>query len=143
MGYTFTIKVKELSSEELLEKLLELRRKIKSAKPEFHRYLWWKKPAFKNDLKWRKPKGIDNKARLKLKGYPPLVEVGYRAPRAVRGLHPTGLKPVVVHSLSELEGLDPLKHIVYVASTTGLRNKLKIVEEAEKRGFKVANPVAR
>lgn len=137
------IKVKELSSKKSLDKLLELRRKLKSTKPEFLRYLWWKKLMFKNDLKWRKPKGVDNKARLKIKGYPPLVEVGYRAPRAVRGLHPTGLKPVVIHSLSELEKLDPLKHIIYVASTTGLRNKLKIVEEAEKRGFKVANPVAR
>jgi len=137
------IRVKDLSSEKPIDKLLELRRKIKSTKPEFLRYLWWKKPKFKNDPKWRKPKGIDNKARLKLKGYPPLVEVGYRAPRAVRGLHPTGLKPIVVHSLSELEELDPLKHIIYVASTTGLRNKLKIVEEAEKRGFKVANSMAR
>jgi len=122
-----------------LEKLLELRKKLKSKKPEFLRHLWWKKPKFKNDPKWRKPKGIDNKMRLKRKGYPPVVEVGYRGPRKVRGYHPSGKIPVVVRNATELEKLDPAKHIIYIASTVGLKKKLELIQTALAKGFEVAN----
>ncbi len=125
--------------EQEFKRLLRLRKLLKSKKPEFLRNLWWKFPKFKNDPKWRKPKGIDNPMRLRLKGYPPIVEVGYRAPAAVRGLHPTGLKPVVVSSPSELEKLDPSKHIVYIASGVGLRKRMEIIARAKAKGFKVAN----
>jgi len=126
-------------SGEELQRLLKLRKELKSKKPEFLRTLWWKFPKFKNDPKWRKPKGIDNKMRLRLKGYPPIVEVGYRGPAAVRGLHPSGLEPVLVHNEKELEGLDPSKHIVIIASTVGLKKRLKILEKARQLGLRVAN----
>jgi len=128
-----------LSSRDEVEKLLVLRKRLKSRKPEFLRHLWWKKPKFKNDPKWRKPKGIDNKMRLKLKGYPPLVEVGYRGPRKVRGYHPSGLIPVVVNNTNELEKLDPGKHIIYIASTIGLKKRIEIYKVAVEKGFKIAN----
>lgn len=123
-----------------LERLLKLRKRLKSRKPEFLRTLWWKFPKFKNDPKWRKPKGIDNPMRLKRKGYPPVVEVGYGSPAAVRGLHPTGLEPVRVSSPSELEKLDPSRHLVVIASSVGLRKRMEIVARAREKGFKVANP---
>lgn len=126
------------SSEEL-QRLLKLRKKLKSKKPEFLRTLWWKFPKFKNDPKWRKPKGLDNKMRLRLKGYPPIVEVGYRGPAAVRGLHPTGLEPVLIHNEKELERLDPTKHIVVIASSVGLKKRLKILERARQLGLRIAN----
>ena len=126
------------SSEEL-QRLLKLRKKLKSKKPEFLRTLWWKFPKFKNDPKWRKPKGLDNKMRLRLKGYPPIVEVGYRGPAAVRGLHPTGLEPVLIHNEKELERLDPTKHIVIIASSVGLKKRLKILERARQLGLRIAN----
>lgn len=122
------------------ERLLRLRRKLKSRKPEFLRTLWWKFPKFKNNPKWRKPKGIDNPMRLRLKGRPPIVEVGYGSPATVRGLHPTGLKPARVSSLSDLEKLDPSKHIVVIASSVGLRKRVEIVKKAKELGFKISNP---
>ena len=124
-----------------LERLMKLKKKMKSKKPEFLRHLWWKKPKFKNDPKWRKPKGSDNKMRLKRKGYPPLVEVGYRSPRLVRGLHPSGKKPVVVHNVKELNDLDPETHIIYIGKTVGLRKRMEIMRIAIEKGFKVANPI--
>ncbi len=129
--------------EKSIEKMLELRKKIKNKKPVFYRHLWWKKPKFANDPKWRKPKGLDNKMRLKLKGYPPIVQVGYRGPALVRGLHPTGLEPVVVYSTTDLEKLDPGRHIIYIASTVGLRKRIALEEEARKKGFVIANPLKR
>ncbi len=130
-----------MSSGKDIKKLLELRKKLKSKKPEFLRHLWWKKPKFKNDPKWRKPKGTDNKMRLKKKGYPPLVEVGYRSPRLVRGLHPSGLKPVVVYNPKELDELDPATTIIYIGRTVGLRKKLELIKLAREKGFRIANPI--
>ncbi|NPA04527.1 MAG: 50S ribosomal protein L32e [Crenarchaeota archaeon] len=121
------------------ERLLRLRRRLKERKPEFLRTLWWKFPKFKNDPKWRRPKGIDNKTRLQLKGYPPPVKIGYRGPAAVRGLHPTGLEPVVVHNPEELEGLNPARHIILVAHSVGLRKRLEILRKAREKGFRVSN----
>jgi large subunit ribosomal protein L32e len=123
-----------------LEYYLKLREKMKRKMPEFLRHLWWKKPKFKNDLKWRKPKGIDNKMRLQLKGYPPIVKVGYRTPEVVRELHPSGLKPVVVHSVKELDNYKPEEHLIYIGGTVGLKNAILICKRAVERGFRVANP---
>ncbi|MEM4717872.1 MAG: 50S ribosomal protein L32e [Desulfurococcaceae archaeon] len=123
-----------------LESYLKIREKIKTRKPKFLRHEWWKKPKFKNDLKWRKPKGIDNKMRLQLKGYPPIVKVGYRGPESVRGLHPQGLKPVVIHDIGELDKYNPSEHIIYIGSSVGLRKASEIYKLALEKGFRVANP---
>ncbi|ADV65459.1 50S ribosomal protein L32e [Desulfurococcus mucosus] len=123
-----------------LDRLLRLRAEMNRKRPMFLRHLWWKKAKFRNDPKWRKPKGIDNKMKHQLKGYPPIVKVGYRGPSMVRGLHPSGLEPVVVNSTGELDGLDPARHIVYIGSRVGLRKSIEIYKLATGKGFKVANP---
>jgi len=135
----------EISREEVLAALREKRKMQKRmlrerrSRPVFLRYLSWKFWKFERREYWRKPKGIDNKMRLQLKGYPPIVKVGYRTPADIRGLHPSGLEPVVVHNEKELESLDPKRHIVYIASTVGLRKRLELIRAAQERGFRVAN----
>ncbi|WP_460123707.1 50S ribosomal protein L32e [Stetteria hydrogenophila] len=130
---------------EVLAQLRERRRlqdrirRARSGKPTFLRYLSWRFWKFERREYWRKPKGNDNKMRLQLKGYPPIVKVGYGTDAEIRGLHPSGLEPAVVHNVKDLEGLDPLRHIIYIASTVGLRKRLELVKEARRRGFKVAN----
>lgn len=133
-----------MSSGEAVARLKErrkLQRRIakKRGKPVFRRYLSWRFWKFERREYWRKPKGNDSKMRLQLKGYPPIVKVGYGSPAEVRGLHPSGLIPVRVASAKDLEGLDPGKHIVIIASQVGLRKKLALASEARARGLKVAN----
>jgi len=104
----------------------------------FKRQGWWR---FKRlDESWRKPKGIDSKMRLKLKGKPPLVSIGYRTPRSERNLHPCGLSEVLVHNLKELEKVDPSKQAIRIASTVGRRLRMQILKAASERGIKVLNP---
>ena len=130
---------------EVLKTLKARRKKMKKAiklrndLPEFIRYHWWRYFRLERGYKWRKPKGNDNKSRLQLKGYPPIVKVGYRTPKEVRGLHPSGLEPVIVHNEKELEKVDKEKQIVYIASGVGKRKREIIVKKAAELGIRVAN----
>jgi len=111
----------------------------KKLKISFYRNKWWKFAKFKNDPRWRKPRGKDNPMRLKLKGHPPLASVGYGTPKLVKGLHPSGLVPVVVSNPKELDKLDPSRFLVYVSSSVGLRKRVEIARKALEMGFRVAN----
>ena len=125
---------------EVLRSRRKIQRRITSkSKPVFRRYLSWRFWKFERREYWRKPKGIDNKMRLQLKGYPPIVKSGYGTDSSIRGLHPSGLKPARVASPKDLEGLDPQKHIVYIASTVGLRKRVELERMARERGFRLAN----
>ena len=123
------------------KRLLKVRRIFKSKKPEFIRMNAWYLPRLGD--KWRKPRGLDNKIRLEVKGYPAKVKVGYRSPRKIRNLHPSGFKEVLVHNVKELKGLDPSKHAIRIASGVGFKKRLEIVKEALKMGFRVLNPGVR
>ncbi|MHA1583070.1 MAG: 50S ribosomal protein L32e [Candidatus Baldrarchaeia archaeon] len=122
----------------LKEKLLELRKKIKSKKPGFVRYESWRYKRVKPN--WRKPKGIDSKVREKRKGWIKMPDVSYRSPKVVRGLHPSGFEEVLVYRPEDLEKLDPTKHAVRIAHTVGTRKRLVILEKAEELELVVLNP---
>ena len=128
--------IKSLKLRRSLQRRMRL---IRNSRPKFLRYLSWRFWKFERHEYWRKPKGNDNKMRLQLKGYPPIVKIGYGSPAKIRYLHPSGLEPVVVFSVKELSSLDPRKHIIYIGSTVGLRKRMEILRVAQERGFKVAN----
>ncbi|MEM0079328.1 MAG: 50S ribosomal protein L32e [Nitrososphaerota archaeon] len=112
---------------------------MKNKRPEFVRQESWRYVRLKPN--WRKPKGKDSKMRLQKSGAPQLVKIGYRTPKKYRNLHPSGYIEVLVSRVEELEKLDPSIHAVRIASTVGRLKKIKIMEEAEKRGLKILNPV--
>ncbi|MEM4475632.1 MAG: eL32 family ribosomal protein, partial [Fervidicoccaceae archaeon] len=73
------------------------------------------------------------------KGYPPIVKEGYRSARLIRGLHPSGLIPVVIANLKDAESLSPDKHVIYISSTVGLRKRVELERVLKERGFRIAN----
>jgi len=120
-----------------LEKALELRERIKQQNPDFVRQESWRLKRLKES--WRKPRGIDSKMRMKVKGWPSTVNVGYRGPKAVRGLHPSGYKDILVHNVKEVKEIDPETEAIRIAHAVGKRKRGKILVEARKRDIKVLN----
>jgi large subunit ribosomal protein L32e len=119
------------------EKALKLRAQVKKRKPKFVRQESWRYERLKEN--WRRPKGLDNKMRRKIKGWPPRVNVGYRGPKVARGLHPSGYKEVLVHNVEEIKKVDPKTQAVRIAHTVGKRERAKILTESRKRRITVLN----
>jgi|Deesub1362A_J573_1020465.scaffolds.fasta_scaffold01588_18 large subunit ribosomal protein L32e len=127
----------KLTDEE--KRLLRMRNAMNRKRPKFRMADWWR---FKRlDEVWRKPKGKHSKLR-EHKGYrPPVVDSGFRGPRAVRGLHPSGFREVLIHNPKELENVDPEREAVRIASTVGMRKREVIEKRAKELGIRVLNPV--
>jgi len=89
---------------------------------------------------YRRPKGDLSKQRRGIKGKGDTVDAGFRSPTAVRGKHPSGFEEVRVHRPKDLEGVDPDREAVRIASTVGGRKRARIEDEAEEAGVRVLNP---
>lgn len=120
-----------------LEKALRVRARIKKKKPNFVRQESWRYHRLKEN--WRRPRGIDNKMRRKIKGWPPTVSVGYRSPKASRNLHPSGYEEVLVHNIDELQKVNPKTQAVRIAHTVGKKKRAQILIQARKKKITVLN----
>jgi large subunit ribosomal protein L32e len=127
----------QVLSRQELTRLLELRRLKKEKTPKFQRQESWRYVRIHEP--WRKPKGIDSHMRLSVKGWPALVKIGYRAPRLVRGLHPSGYRDVLVHNLQELETLSRETEAARIAAGVGLRKRIELARRAKELGIRVLN----
>jgi large subunit ribosomal protein L32e len=127
---------KVLNSE--LRRLLKIKEHLNRKRPLFLATGVWKGIKRVKE-RWRFPDSNHSKIRLQLKGRPKMPDVGYRNPRAVRGMHPSGYFEVLVHNVKELANLDPQVHAIRIASTVGKKKRALIIAEAEKRGFKILN----
>jgi len=121
-----------------VEKALKLRERAKNKKPNFVRQESWRYKRLKEN--WRRPRGLDNKMRRKIKGWPPTVNVGYRGPKVARGLHPSGYEEVLVHTTEELKKINPKTQAIRIAHEVGKRNRAKILVEARKKKIAILNP---
>jgi len=127
-------KTPELSDEE--RRLLDAKRA--AGKPQFNRHDYHKKK--RTPTSWRYPRGTHSKQRKRQKAKGPVVQAGYRSPTAVRGRHPSGFEEVLVHTPSDLDGLDPDRQAARIASSVGGRKRQRIEDRAADDGVRVLNP---
>ena len=132
----YVVKAKpELTDEEA--EALAKRAIVSGKRPAFKRQEWFR--YSKLGEKWRKPKGIHSKMKRGLKRRPPMVDIGYRGPKAARNLHPSGFEEVLVYNVDGLEGIDPKKQAVRIGGTVGTKKRIAIEDRADELGIRVLN----
>ena len=110
---------------------------ISGRRPAFKRQEWFR--YSKLGESWRRPKGIHSKMKRNLKRRPPVVDIGFRGPAEVRGLHPSGFEEVMVYNVEGLEGIDPKVQAVRIGGTVGTKKRIVIQERADELGIRVLN----
>ncbi|MDY6777766.1 MAG: 50S ribosomal protein L32e [Candidatus Nanohaloarchaea archaeon] len=88
---------------------------------------------------WRKARGTHSPVRLGKKHAKDSPGKGYRSPKKVRGLHPSGYEDVLVHRPADLDDLDPETEAARIASKVGGRKREQILAKAEEDGITVLN----
>lgn len=119
-----------------LKKLLEHRKKMKKKKPEFVRQEYNRRKKLPKN--WRRPRGVHSKLRLRRRGKPARVAIGYGTPKQVKHLTKDGLKKVIICNLNDFKSLKK-GEIAIISKTVGDRKKLEILKEAQKSGIKIHN----
>jgi len=122
---------------QLQREALQTRARARNKKPAFLRQESWRDIKFSKS--WRRPRGLDNKIRQKVKGWPAGPSTGYKGPKIARGLHPSGYREVIIYNVETVATVDPNTQAIRIAGTVGKRKRALIVAEAEKLEIKVLN----
>jgi large subunit ribosomal protein L32e len=119
-----------------IKALLEKRKAMKKKKPLFIRKDIYKKARVGKS--WRKPRGLDNKQRLCKRGPPKKISNGYRAPKEIRGFHKSGLIPIVVSNISQLNSLTKEQGAI-LSAKIGNKKRQMLINEAKKKNVMLLN----
>jgi len=110
---------------------------VKAKKPTFKRQHADAKKRVKGKG-WRHPHGIDSEQREHVKSKGAHPRIGYGSPKATKGLHPTGVREVLVRTAADLakvgEGM-----AARLYSKLGKRKRAEITAEAKEKKIKVLN----
>ncbi|HEV8595725.1 MAG TPA: 50S ribosomal protein L32e [Thermoplasmata archaeon] len=117
--------------------LLALRRELARRRPRFLRQEWFRHQRL-GEI-WRMPKGMHSKLKRHWAYRINVPSIGYRGPKAVRGLHPSGFREILVHTVRELEAVDPKVQAVRIGGTVGGRRRAEIEAAADEKGIRVLN----
>jgi large subunit ribosomal protein L32e len=122
---------------QLQREALRTRARARNKKPAFLRQESWRDSKFSES--WRRPRGLDNKVRRKIKGWPASPNTGYKGPKVARGLHPSGYREVIVCNAEAVAKVDPNTQAIRIAHTVGKRKRALIIDEAKKLNIKILN----
>jgi len=125
------------------QRLLTLRRAMDGARPIFGRQAANRYWRIGRDGAWRRPRGLQSKQRRHYGYRAEVVSIGYRSPAAVRGLTPSGFRPVIVHTPDELERIDARTEAAIIARTVGTRRRLTLEDAARRLGIHLLNPIVK
>ncbi len=117
---------------------LAMRASQAKKQPAFRRQEWFRYRRL-SKTGYRKPKGKDSKMRQNRKYRSPMARVGYGKVATARGLHPSGFEEVLVHTLDQLDGLDPERQAVRIGGSVGNRKRTRIHDRADDLGLRVLN----
>ena len=120
------------------KKLVAKRAKEKQKNPKFRRQESWRYKRLKEN--WRRPRGMDNKVRKSVKGWPSSPNIGYGGPKISRGLHSSAFREVRVFNVDDLSKVDSGLEAVKIANTVGARKRMEIVNRAKELGIRILNP---
>jgi len=129
-------KIKPQLNEKEKEQLV-IRRQIKKRTPHFLRDEGFRYKRIPKN--WRRPTGYTSKLRINLKYRPSKVRIGFRAPKIVRGLHASGFKEIIIHTVEELKKIDPKKQAVRIGGTVGTKKRLEIAKRAGELDIRILN----
>ncbi|MGB7124279.1 MAG: 50S ribosomal protein L32e [Thermoplasmata archaeon] len=124
-------------------RLLSLRRTLDRKRPIFGRQAANRYWRIGRDGSWRRPRGLQSKQRRHYGYRTQIVSIGYRSPAAVRGLVPSGFRPILVHTPDDLERIDARTEAAIIARTVGTRRRLTLEETARRLGVHVLNPIVK
>lgn len=116
---------------------LKIRKKLRARKPYFLHDDHQKRKCI--PLRWRKPHGLHSKVRHRFAGHTVMPDPGFGSPREVYGLHPSGLAPVLVHTLNELSKLNAKTQGAMLGSTLGIPRRVQLLTKAKELGVRVLN----
>ncbi|MFW9819022.1 MAG: 50S ribosomal protein L32e [Candidatus Thorarchaeota archaeon] len=119
------------------KRLIELRKKINKKRPSFRRVESWRYKRVSDS--WRKARGIDSNTRKKKKSGVKSPTVGYRNPKKIRGLHPSGYEEVRVTIIQDLKNLNKNQHAIKISSKLGSKKRIALIDYCQRRGFKILN----
>jgi len=125
----------ELKKEQKVQ--LAKRQQIKRRTPQFLREEWFRYKRIPKN--WRKPDGITSKMRKNLKYRPSKVRVGFRGPKEVRGLHPSGFEEVIVYNPADLSTINPKTQAARIGGTVGTKKRMEITKRAEELEIRILN----
>lgn len=123
------------------QRLLTIRGAQDQRRPRFTRQQSYRYVRIGRDGSWRKPRGLQSKQRRHYGYRSTIVSIGFRGPRAIRGLTPSGFRPVLVRTNADVEALDPAREAALIARSVGTKRRLVLEETARVRGVHLLNPL--
>ena len=113
-------------------------RALKKKHPRFFRQNEGRSGRKRVKDNWRKPRGDDNKKREKIATFGGEPTIGYRNPRSIRGMHPSGRREVRIFNAAMLAAV-PKESAVRIGGSVGERKRIQIREKAKELGLKLLN----
>ncbi len=120
------------------KRLLKLRKIKKRKNPSFRRVESWRFVRIKNP-RWRKPIGLDSATRKKELSGVQMPTVGYRVPKKIRGIHPSGYEEVLIFTKEDINKINPKIQAIKISGKIGAKKRINLIDYAQSKHIKILN----